>query len=325
MSKLKKVLSIVLCLLMLLAFGACSKNSDAENENNPKISIICTIFPEYDWVKNILGSKADNVELTLLLDNGVDLHNYQPTVEDLVKISSCDMFVHVGGESDSWVDDALANATNENMVVINLLDILGDTVKEEEVKEGMETEEEESNELEYDEHVWLSLKNAMVICNELSERIQQLDSANAQAYKENTENYVSLLTDLDNQYRDVCINAKTKTLLFGDRFPFRYLVEDYGLDYYAAFAGCSAETEASFETISFLAQKVDELGLTTVLTIEGTDHKIAETIIKNTSSKDQSIGVLNSMQGTTLEDSLSGTDYLSIMTDNLSVLERALA
>ncbi|MGN0458773.1 MAG: metal ABC transporter substrate-binding protein [Eubacterium sp.] len=329
MSKTKKLLSIILCFSIIFAFGACSKNQNENNDNTKKLSIICTIFPEYDWVKNILGDRVNDVDLTLLLDNGIDLHNYQPTVDDLVKISNCDMFVYVGGESDKWVADALANAENKDMIVVNLLEALGDSTKEEEVKEGMEIEEEEHSEgdeeAEYDEHVWLSLQNATVLCNALSEKIQSIDSENASIYDANTESYVKSLADLDNQYKDVCDKVNTKTLVFGDRFPFRYLVDDYGLDYYAAFVGCSAETEASFETISFLADKVDELNLNTILTIEGSDRKIAETIISNTVSKNQEILSLNSMQGITSENVKNGVTYLSIMTDNLSVLEKALA
>ncbi len=331
MSKFKKILSIILCLSIIFAFGACSKNASDDNNETKKLSIICTIFPQYDWVKNILGDKADNVDLTLLLDNGIDLHNYQPTVDDLAKISTCDMFVYVGGESDEWVEDALANATNKNMVVVNLLETLGDSAKEEEVKEGMEAEEEEEEEhgeeeeIEYDEHIWLSLKNAITLCDSISKSIIALDSENEATYKANTENYIKSLTELDNKYQAVCDNAKTKTVLFGDRFPFRYMVDDYGLDYYAAFVGCSAETEASFETIKFLSDKVDELGLKTVLTIEGTDHKIAETIVSNTKDKNQQILSLDSLQSVTSENVKNGASYLSIMEDNLAVLEKALA
>lgn len=327
MSKIRKILSIILCLSIIFAFVACSKNVSDSNEN-AKLSIICTTFPQYDWVRNILGDKANDVDLTLLLDNGIDLHNYQPTVDDLAKISTCDMFVYVGGESDEWVEDALSNATNENMVVVNLLDVLGDSVKEEEVKEGMEAEEEgeeEEEEIEYDEHVWLSLKNAATLCDSISKSIIALDSENEATYKANAESYINQLNELDIKCQTVCDNAKTKTVLFGDRFPFRYMVDDYGLDYYAAFVGCSAETEASFETIKFLSDKVDELGLKTVLTIEGTDHKIAETIVSNTKDKNQQILSLDSLQSVTSDDVKNGASYLSIMEDNLAVLENALA
>ena len=213
------------------------------------------------------------------------------------------------------------------MKVINLLDVLGEQVKEEEVVEGMEAEEEESEdeeEPEYDEHVWLSLKNAETLCNAITDALETIDPANKDAYAANAASYLEKLAALDGEYQTVVDNAVRKTVLFGDRFPFRYLVDDYGLNYYAAFAGCSAETEASFETISFLAGKVDELGLPCVLTIDGAQHKIAETIVQNTAEKNQSILTLDSMQSTTSTDVANGTTYLSVMESNLDVLKQAL-
>ena len=278
-------------------------------------------------MREILGDKADHAEVTMLLDNGVDLHSYQPTADDIIKISDCDLFIYVGGESDGWVEDALKEATNKEMQVINLLDVLGEQVKEEEVVEGMEAEEEESedeNEPEYDEHVWLSLKNAETLCNAITDALEEIDPANKDAYAANAASYLEKLAALDGEYQTVADNAARKTVLFGDRFPFRYLVDDYGLSYYAAFTGCSAETEASFETISFLAGKVDELRLPCVLTIEGAQHKIAETIVQNTAEKNQSILTLDSMQSTTSTDVANGTTYLSVMESNLDVLKQAL-
>lgn len=263
----------------------------------------------------------------MLLDNGVDLHSYQPTADDIIKISDCDLFIYVGGESDGWVEDALKEAANKDMQVINLLDVLGEQVKEEEVVEGMEAEEEESedeDEPEYDEHVWLSLKNAETLCTAITNALEEIDPANKDAYAANAVSYLEKLAALDGEYQTVVDNAARKTVLFGDRFPFRYLVDDYGLSYYAAFAGCSAETEASFETISFLAGKVDELGLPCVLTIEGAQHKIAETIVQNSAAKNQSILTLDSMQSTTSADAANGTTYLSVMESNLDVLKQAL-
>ncbi|MGN0521197.1 MAG: metal ABC transporter substrate-binding protein [Eubacterium sp.] len=321
MKKIKKYIAVMLCFCLSISFAACSQKSS--NSDSEKLSIVCTIFPEYDWVREITKNN-DNVDLKYLLDNGVDLHNYQPTADDIITISNCDMFIYVGGESDGWVEDALKSAKNENMVVINLLDVLGSSAKEEEVIEGMQAEDNEESaeeEPEYDEHVWLSLKNAEVLCQYIFEQLCKIDSDNSEIYEANTDNYVKQLSDLDSQYQATVDNAKIKTVLFGDRFPFRYLTDDYGIEYFAAFAGCSAETEASFETISFLANKTDELGLNTVLTIEGTDSKIAETIISNTENKNMQILSMNSMQGVVND----GDTYVSIMQDNLNVLADALA
>ena len=307
-----------------------SEESQSENDNNKteKLEIVTTIFPEYDWVRQIAGDKVSDMDITMLLDNGVDMHSYQPTADDIMKISGCDLLIYVGGESDEWVNDALKEAVNKDMQVIDLLDVLGEQVKIEELVEGMQDaeheEEEEHEEKEYDEHVWLSLKNAETLCDAIAEALGNADPDNKAVYDTNKAAYIDQLVSLDNQYREVVDQASMKTLLFGDRFPFRYMVDDYGLSYYAAFAGCSAESEASFETISFLAKKIDELGLKYVMTIEKSDQKIAKTIIENTQNKDQSILTLDSMQSTTSADVANGMTYLSIMEGNLNILKEAL-
>ena len=314
----------VILILALLIFTSCGSETV---KSDKKIKIVATIFPEYDWVSNILGDDQADTDVTLLIDNGVDLHSYQPTVDDVVKISTCDIFIYVGGESDKWVSDALKEARNRDMIVIDLMEILGDAAKEEEIKEGMQEEDHddhEHEEVEYDEHVWLSVRNAALFCEKIEEAIETKDPANAAEYRENLAKYEEKLRKLDSEYKTVFENATVKTLLFGDRFPFRYFTDDYGLDYYAAFAGCSAETEASFETVVFLAGKVDELGIKTVFTIEGSEKKIAETIVKNTKTKDRKIASLDSMQSTTLKDIENRVTYLSVMEKNLEVLKKAL-
>ena len=331
--KLKKIVA-GLTILLTLTTSIFAKAKKAEKNN--KLKVVTTIFPEYDWAREIIGNKASNVELTLLLGNGVDLHSYQPSIQDIAKISTADIFIYVGGESDGWVKDALKNAKNKNMKVINLLETLGDKVKAEEVKEGMQAEEEEEHEhhhhhhdddedeIEYDEHVWLSLRNAKILSAEITAALCEKDAANAATYKANLANYSARLDALDAKYAAAVKASGKKTILFGDRFPFRYLVDDYGLDYYAAFVGCSAETEASFETVIFLAKKVDELGLNSVLIIESGDGKIARTIIQNTKKKNAKVLTMDSIQSTTAKQAASGTTYLSIMEANLAILSEAL-
>lgn len=470
-----------------------------------KKSIVCTTFPEYDWIMNILGEKSSAFDVTLLQNNGTDLHSYQPSVKDIAKISRADLFVYVGGESDEWVEKVLSQAANKNQIAVNMMEVLGDKIREEEIIEGMQAEEEHSHaanfteadvkdrtlaewngtwqstyphflngtldrvwehkaesdpamsakdyknkyeiaynteflsikinkntveyitesgnikanykaagfvfrikddgsaqarfkfektsgnskapkfivfsdhnyepskpehfhlyygdkdfasiefedrhfptyypenmtgeeiadsligghhhhkeEPEYDEHVWLSIKNAIDLTNILSSNIQKLDYSNAAVYKKNTENYVAQLSALDKEYEKAVASANKKIVLFGDRYPFRYLTDDYNLKYFAAFVGCSAESEASFETVVFLSKKVDELGLNAVLTIEKSDKKIAKTIISSTKSKDQQILEMDSLQSITQAEIKSGRNYLSTMEKNLDILKKAL-
>ena len=317
-----RLLGLTIASLIIPFCASCNMNN-----NDGKMKIVATIFPEYDWVMNILGDKKDAADVTLLLDSGIDLHSYQPTPKDIVTISKCDLFIYVGGESDSWVDSALKQATNKEMKVINLMETLGDAIKEEEVIEGMEGEEEEEEgeeEIEYDEHVWLSLKNAQVIVKEIGKSLSLIDKDNADYYNGNVTSYVNSLKDLDTRY-DAAVKAGNKdTVLFADRFPFRYLVDDYNLKYYAAFVGCSAETEASFETIKFLANKVDELGLSVIFKIESSDGSIANTVKNATTNKDQTILTMDSIQSASTKEYQAGRNYLSIMEQNLTVLKEAL-
>ena len=305
---MKRYIVIILAMMAVFCLAACGGTSELNKEDG-KIKIVATIFPEYDWVKTVMGDKAEGADITLLLDNGVDLHSYQPTAEDILKISTCDMFIYVGGESDEWVEDALATAQNKDICVINLMEVLGENVKEEETVEGMQEEKEhdhEDGDKEYDEHVWLSLKNAGTLVEAIADGLIKTDQSNAQTYKANADSYISELKQLDEEYAETVDKAPIKTVLFGDRFPFRYMADDYGIRYYAAFVGCSAETEASFETISFLARKADELELPAVITIEGSDKKLAETIVKNTASGNMKILTMDSMQAATSKDAAEG-------------------
>ena len=304
-------------------------------ETDRKLNIVTTIFPEYDWTRNILGNREADVNLTMLLDNGTDLHSFQPAVKDIMKVSSCDLLIYVGGESDQWIEDALESAQNKDMKTINLMEVLGDTIKEEETVEGMQDSEHEhghedehahegEDEKEYDEHVWTSMRNVSVICDAIAETLEEMDPENKEIYQTNAENYKAKLSTLDQKYQETVDTDRQNTLIFADRFAFRYLVDDYGLNYYAAFSGCSAESEASFKTVTFLAGKLDELGIKTVLTIEKSDDRIAQTVIENTKKKDQKILELNSMQSITSDEIKNGVTYLSVMEDNLKVLKEAL-
>ena len=331
-------LFLALAVAVSLLAGCGKKNATESGESeSDKLRVVATIFPGYDWVHQIMGDRAAAADLTMLLDNGVDLHSYQPTTDDIIKVFDCDLFIYVGGESDGWAENALKSAANKDIKVVSLLEVLGERVKTEEIVEGMqdadhahahdhehELDHGHDHEEEADEHVWLSLKNAAVLVDAISSALQELDPDNKDTYAANASAYIEKLSVLDGAYQSAVDGAARKTVLFGDRFPFRYLVDDYGLSYYAAFAGCSAESEASFETVSFLAKKVDELKLPCVLTIEGAQHRLAETIIQNTAGKNQKVLTMDSMQSMTSEDVANGTTYLSVMEQNLSVLREAL-
>ena len=317
----KKLIAVLLLLTLTLSlFAACGGNTQKEEKN---LKIVCTIFPPYDWVREILGDRLADTDLTLLLDTGADLHNYQATAEDFIKLSGCDLFIYVGGASDmKWVPDALAAAGNIN--TLNLLEALGDLAKEEEDVAGMQAEEEEEEEGALDEHVWLSLKNAAALCGAVAEKLGEIDPAYKDAYAANAEAYKAKLTALEKEYTDAVAAAAFKTILVGDRFPFRYMCDDLGLASYAAFSGCSAETEASFETVAGLAKTLEELGLPAVVVTETADKSIAKTIIENTAAKNQKIVVIDSIQSVTKDALAAGKTYLAAMEQNLTALKEAL-
>ena len=315
---MKRIISVLLCAVVLIAaFAGCGS---AKSGSGKQLKIIATIYPEYEWVKQIVGD-VDNVEVDLLLDKGVDLHSFQPTAKDIINISSSDVFIYVGGESDKWVDDVLKEVQNKDIKALNLIEALGDMAKEEKTVEGMQSEDEgEEDEKEIDEHIWLSVKNASKLCKSIADTLGEKDPDNKETYSKNSEAYIAKLNELDGQYEQACKSAKNNTLIFADRFPFRYLTDDYKLKYYAAFSGCSAESEASFKTLVFLANKLDELKLNKLIIIDGSDKKIADAVIDTAKTKDVEVLTLNSMQSAVGDDDT----YLSIMQSNLDVLKKAL-
>lgn len=340
---MKKVASIaILFFALAILLTACNTESGKKDSAPKKISVVATIYPQYDWLKNVIGERADAVDLKLLIKNGTDLHSYKPSAQDIATIAKADLVVYVGGESDGWIEKALEATPKEGRIALNLMKALGDRVKDEEVVEGMQVEEHHEHdkvtepaeatsehhhheEVENDEHIWLSLKNAWILVNALAQSLSKVDSANLSIYTANAVLYNAKLWEMDKEFATAVSDASQKTVLFGDRFPFRYLVDDYGIKYYAAFAGCSAESEASFKTVTFLANKMDSLALPAILTIDGSDGRIARAILDaSKNSKNAQVLTLNSMQSVTDEQIKAGADYLSIMRDNLEVLKKAL-
>ena len=329
---MKKIFSVLTLLCLLLtAFAGCGGNTPSD-ETDPAIpsketalKIVCTVFPQYDWVRNILGDRLEDAELTLLLDSGVDLHSYEPLPDDLIALAECDLFIYIGGESDEkWAPDTIETTGVAN--ALNLLEALGDAAKEEADVAGMQEEEEEEEEEEgaMDEHILLSLKNASVLCGVIRDKLCEIDPANADTYKTNASAYIAELDALDAQFTETVENAAVKSLMVADRFPFRYLCDDYGITPYAAFSGCSTESQASMGTIATLAGYLDELGLKHVAVTESSDRSTAEAVIGSAKAADVEIVVLDSLQSVTASKVQDGITYLGVMRENLSVLNTAL-
>jgi len=346
------IMALIVCTGLVFGCGKVVEDSqviwDEKVKTTNQLEIVCTTFAQYDWMRELLDGCDSQFELTLLIDNGVDLHSYQPSVADIAKISNADMVIYNGGESEQWVTELVQGENNKDIKAVSLIELLGDGIKEEELVEGMqehehgehsheedeqepheehhdETEEEhEEHHHEYDEHVWLSVKNAMNFVTKLSQMLQEMNPSAAEQIQANEEAYVQELKELDYAYGQAMSEVVQPTLVFGDRFPFRYLMDDYEITYFAAFPGCSAETEASFETITFLAGKIDECQLDAILVLENSEPSIAETIVKNTTAQNQEILMIDSLQSVTREQIDEGYTYLTAMKSNLEVMKRAL-
>lgn len=328
-----KRFTVLLLAAVLLTTGLSGcKMGKVQNPDSDKIDIVCTIFPVYDWLNEIIGTNADKFNITLLAQNG-DLHNYQPTAQDIVKLHTCDLFVYVGGASDQWTEKALTDSTARQIKLFDLLDPEERLMAEPEHTHNHEGHSDE----EYDEHIWLSLRLARKMVNAVCGAVSALDTADTKLYERNAGAYCQRLGELDGKYKKAVEESADKTIVFADRFPFLYMTNDYGLECYAAFSGCSADTNASFETVASLAESVKDLDKETVLVLENSDREIADAVISATGKLDVKIAVMNSCQSIVLqsnaeaehkklkgEDLADGADYIEIMTENLVSLKEAL-
>lgn len=320
---IKRLFALLLGLSLVATSAGCAQKTATGSAG---IQVVCATAPLYDWTRQITKGTT-STEQKLIIGKGTDLHSFQPSAADIIAIKNADVLIYVGGESDGWIRDALKETLNKNQKVVCLMDALKDSIVEEEVVEGMQDEDKHDHEdhdheegPEYDEHVWMSLRLAAKSCKAIEEAIAYVAKADASKFKANLDEYLSKLDALDKQYEEMVKGARLDTMVVADRYPFRYLAEDYKLKYSAAFVGCSAETEASFETVKFLADKIKALDSKTILTIENSDGKIAKTIIETSGKTDVKIEALDSMQS--CGDEL---DYLSVMTGNLEKLKAALS
>ncbi len=325
---LKRFFVLALALLLVItSFSGCGVSKD-----NGKINIVCTVFPIYDWARNIIGDNSEDISLHLLIKNGTDPHSYTPSPADVAKLLSCDILIYVGGESDGWVSEVLSGSANKNMKEIKLMEILGEraALDDHEHCLGEDCHDHEhthshSEENAYDEHIWLSLKNAALLCDKIGQALSEQIPDRSESFSKNNAEYVDKINFLDQSFEAAIASSPRKTLLFADRFPFRYLTEDYGIEYFAAFSGCSADAEASFETVTRLSKKIDELGLRHVVILENSSTALANTVISGSSAKDAQIVVMNSLQSITLSDIEGGATYLSVMEKNLEAVKSALS
>lgn len=322
MKKISKILLVfVVAVFSIVSLTGCNKNKDNEN----KLTIVTTNFPSYDFARAVIKDNKD-VELKMLLKPGAESHDFEPTPQDIIDIKNSDLFIYTGGESDEWISDILDDIDTDKTKVIKMMDLVD--VKEEEIVEGMEDEEHEEEEehhdeeeVEYDEHVWTSPVNAIKIVNALRDEVVSIDNDNKKVYEDSAKEYTDKLEKIDNEFKDIVKNAKRKEIIFGDRFPLRYFVDEYNLKYYAAFPGCSAQTEASAKTISYLVDKVKENKIPVVFHIELSNGKIAEAISKETGAK---VLEFNTAHNISQKDFDAGVTYVDIMEENTKVLKEAL-
>lgn len=325
---MKKHISVILtAVLAAVCLSACGKSGKTEDAGASELSVVATIFPPYDFTRQIAGDDADVI---MLLSPGAESHSYEPTPQDIKTIQSCDLFIYTGGESDVWVEDILSSMGDQMPETLRLVDCVP-TVTEE-IVEGMEhgheehedhgdLEDHEDHEEETDEHVWTSPQNAIKIVKNISSKLCEMDPDNAGSYEKNSAGYIEQLEMLDASFREVVGQAERRTILFGDRFPFRYFADEYGLDYYAAFPGCSDETEASAATVAFLINKVNEEQIPVIFTIERSNGKLADSICEATGAEKRILYSCHNVTGNQLD---SGATYLSMMMENVESLRAAL-
>lgn len=323
---MKNFIAILMLLMTLTLAGCSSQPADTgTSTSTADLTVVCDNFAAYDWTKNVIGDV--NARLILLGANGADMHSYQPSASDFAMLQDCDLCIYIGGESDSWVAEAMQQTATKAYamplltVIANNMPLL--TVNNENISAD-EHDHDHADEPELDEHIWLSLKNAVICTNAIAEKLAEIDHDNADSYRANADNYCAELTQLDSEYQAAIDTAAFDTILVADRFPFAYLVEDYRLNWFAAYAGCSAETGASFETVKFLSDTLAELKLPAVITCENADTALAQTIIKTAGLADCDIITLDSLQSVTQGDIMGGKTYIGAMTENLAALTAAL-
>ncbi len=308
---MKKLKLILIMLLSVFSMLSCSNTAI---HDDGKIDIVCTSFPQYDWANNIVKG-SENVNVVLLNRKGTDMHSYQPSADDIIKVDTSDVLILIGGESDNWAEKAVSDKSKTS--VINLLELTGQTVEHE------HDEHSHSHDAQ-DEHIWMSVKNAVLFTEKITEVLCSVDTDNSELYKTNSEEYIKQLEELDGAFTKACENAEKKVMVVADRFPFSYLANDYNIKCYAAFPGCSSDTDASPDTIITLASVVDKHGLEYVAVTENNTGKTVKAVISNTINKNQQTVIIDSMQTVSEKDIENGVTYIGIMEKNLEAVKKLL-
>lgn len=329
MKAIKKTISLVLSLcLFITILTSCGSTQTISSNDSGKISIVTTIFPPYDFARQIAGQNAD---ITMLLAPGTETHSYDPSPRDIITIQNCDIFVYGGGESDEWINSILDSMDTDNMQIISMMEV--SNALQEETVEGMQGNAIHEHEDEsdwhtsggsydgYDEHVWTSPKNSILICRAICDALCSIDAANSQQYKQACEQYVLQLEQVDSRFEDIVSNAKRKSIVFGDRFPFLYFAKEYGLSYWAAYPSCSSETEVSAATLAFLIDKVETEQIPVVFYLEFSNQKIADIICESTGAKKLQF---HSCHTISKDDFQNGVSYIDLMNQNADNLKEAL-
>ena len=321
---MKKFLSFALSLLIIFitafSFSSCSSDKENVKKDSSKISVVTTIFPYYDFTRSIAGDKAD---IKLLLSPGSEPHSYEPSPSDIVAIENCDIFIYNGGESDEWVESVLESIDNKNMKVMRMMDYV-DLLYEQNVdhdEHNHEHEEHDEHGEEYDEHIWTSIRNAEKLTDAIYDELSSCDFANKEIYAKNRDTYINKLQTLDSEISEIVSNAKRKTVVFGDRFPFLYFVTDYSLEYECAFPGCSSETEPSISTVTHMIDFTRKNHIPVVFYLEFSNGKVAKLISEDTGAKTMRF---SSCHNVTKDEFADGASYISLMEQNAKALKEAL-
>lgn len=317
---IKKILALILAMTLVVGLSACQRDlisQDSTASEGKMLSVVTTIFPPYDFSREIAG---DTVQLKMLLPPGAESHSFEPTPQDIITIQNCDIFIYTGGESEAWVDSILGSMDTSKMQILSMLDMV--EVLEEETVEGMQSgDAEDGHKYEYDEHVWTSPVNAQLIVQGIASAMKQASPENSELYSENAGFYIEQLKQLDADFHSVTDDAPRRTMIFGDRFPFLYFAREYDLDYYAAFPGCSTDTEPDAATVAFLIDKISREKIPVILHIEFSNERMADAISDSTGAKKL---LLHSCHNVSTADIENGVSYIMLMRQNIKSLKEAL-